>query len=129
MAEREHRKEQLRVELDLARGSIARRSAAVGEAFDFKARIRKSVGRNAVAWIGGAVLAGFIISRLPRRRAKVRMEISKDEVDAGTVAKAGFGMVIAKMLFDLLRPALIKMAMTQLQPLIERAMERWRTRD
>jgi hypothetical protein len=128
MAEREHRKEQLRAELDRARSALSTRASAVGEALDFKSRIRKSVGRNAVAWIGGAVLLGFVLSRLPRRKAKVRVKVPNDDVDAGTVAKAGLGMAVAKMAFDVARPTLVKVAMNQLQPIIERVMERWRTR-
>src|SRR5512144_2937681 len=128
MAEREHRKEQLRAELDRARGALAMRGAAVSEAFDIKSRIRRSVGRNAVVWIGGAVLLGFVLSRLPRRRAKVRVKVPKDGVDTETVAKTGLAMAAAKIMFDIARPTLVKVAMTQLQPLIERAMERWRTR-
>ena len=104
------------------------RASAVGEALDFKSRIRKSVGRNAVAWIGGAVLLGFVLSRLPRRKAKVRVKVPNDGVDGETVAKAGIGMAVAKMAFDIARPALVKVAMTQVQPLVERVMERWRTR-
>ena len=127
MAERDHRKEQLVAELSRSRMAITHRRAAVGNALDFKARIRNSVARNKVAWIGGAVIVGFLLSRLPARKTKVKIKTGGD-VDAGAIAKTGLLMGAAKLAFDLFRPALLKIAMSQLQPFIERAMERWQTR-
>ena len=125
MADGDSRKEQLRAELAHARTALSKRSTTVGEALDFKARIRRNVARNKVAWIGGAVLVGFILSRLPVRQPKVRVR-KGGGVDPGTAAKTGILLTVAKVLFDAARPALLKVAMNQLQPLIEKAMDRWR---
>ena len=94
---------------------------------DFKARIRKNVARNPVAWLGGAVLLGLILSRLPARKAKVRFK-KKGNVDVDTAAKTGLLMTVAKIAFDVSRPALVRLAMTQIQPFLEKAVERWQRR-
>jgi len=126
MGDRDARKEQLRSELAQARSTLSTRSASVGESLDFKARISKSIARNAVAWIGGAVLLGFILSRLPARKAKVRPRESAGSDQAETAAKAGLLVAVLKFAFDAARPALLKVLVSQLQPIIEKAMQRRR---
>jgi hypothetical protein len=127
MTERDSRKEQLRSELASARSALSSRGIAVGDALDFKARIRKNVARNPVAWLGGAVLVGFILSRLPARKTKVRAR-KGTVADVDTAAKTGLLMTVAKIAFDVSRPALMKLAMTQIQPILEKAVERWQRR-
>ena len=128
MAERDDHKGQLVAEMAAARGSLTRRRAAVRERFDFGAKFRKTLARNAFAGLGGAVLLGGILSRLPARKTKVQIK-RRDPVDAGTVAKTGPLVTVAKLAFDAARPTLMKVAMTQLQPLIHRMVNRWRKPD
>jgi hypothetical protein len=127
MAQRDDRKAKLTAELAQARSAITHRRVAVGEALDFKSRVRKSVGRNAVAWIGGAAVVGFLLSRLPARKTKVKVG-TDGEGDVAAVAKTGLLMTVFKLAFDAFRPALLKVAMSQLQPFLEKAMERWQSR-
>src|SRR5678815_1723542 len=128
MAERDHRKEQLKAELALARSSVSLGRRRVGEALDVQARIRRSVGRNAVAWIGGAVLLGFVLSRFSGRKPKLKVKTGSDGEAAQKVAATGVAMGVAKFAFDAARPALMRMAVTRLQPWIQSAVERWQSR-
>jgi hypothetical protein len=128
MADADKTKEQLRAELAQARNAISQGRSRVGETLDFQARVRRSVGRNAFAWIVGAVLFGFVLSRLPSRKARVKVKVGKDGEAVQKMAATGLVMTVAKFAFDAARPALIRLAMTRLQPWIEKAVERWQSR-
>ena len=131
MAGSEDRKQELSRELAQARQSVQVHGRAVRHALDVPARIRHGFQKNAVLWIGGAIVLGFLLSKIPPRTKKVRVNVKGDKVDAAEIGKSAglMGVLIAgaKIAFDLLRPVLLRWAASRVQPMAERWMERYHT--
>lgn len=132
MAESEDRKQDLSRALALARQSLDTHGQKVRESLDVPKRVRQSFRKNAVLWIGGAVLLGFLISKIPPRTKKVRVDAGRDKMDAAEVGKSAgvMGLVIAavKIAFDVFRPVLLRWATSQVRPMAERWMEQRQAR-
>jgi hypothetical protein len=119
MAGDEDAKAELSARLARARAQIDRSGGEVRAALDVPARIRTGFQRHAWAWLGGAILTGVLIAKLPPRTRKVRVT-ARGEPSVEAAAKTGLALAIGKIAFDLARPVLLKMAMEKLRPWIER---------
>lgn len=128
MAGRQDRKAELIAQLARARASLDRASAQVREAVDVPRKLRRSVANHLFIWLGGAALVGVVIAKLPRRTKKVLVDADGRRVATGNVAKTGLLFAAAKIAFDVARPALLKLAVEQLEPLLHRAVQRWQRR-
>ncbi|MGC3989788.1 MAG: hypothetical protein QM796_08950 [Chthoniobacteraceae bacterium] len=73
------------------------------------ARVQQSVRRNQGTWLAGAGIAGWLLSRLPARKKKVKVLVKNKngiEREVKEVAATGFFITIVKLLFTLFRPVL-----------------------
>jgi len=120
MAGNEDAKAELIARLARARAQLDRSGGEVRAALDVPARIRAGFQRHAWAWLGGAILAGVVIAKLPPRTRKVRVDVKGEPVAAKAAATTGLALAIGKIAFDLARPVLLRMAMEKLRPWIER---------
>jgi len=65
------RKSQLIAELERSRSDLARDLRGVRHGLDVGAHLRHAFVRQKAAWLGGAALTGWLLSRLPSRRKAV----------------------------------------------------------
>jgi hypothetical protein len=105
-------------ELERARSQAAVNRRALANDLRLGPRIRKSFERNKGAWIGGSIVFGLLISRLTVRPRKARVvrgattapADSKVEKELKTAGVLGLLIPVAKVAFDMARPALTKWA-------------------
>jgi hypothetical protein len=124
MAGSEDRKAELIAELARARRQLDVSGKNVRHALDVPARVRSNFQKHALAWVGGAVLVGVLIAKLPRRSQKK----PRDDGKNGALPKAGAaGLLVAggKIAFDVLRPVLVKWLANRAAPLAEDLVARY----
>jgi hypothetical protein len=106
MAEDE-RKVELSATLARSRTRITDNVHALGRDLDFVSRARRAFKTHPAVWIGGAVLIGLIISRVPLGRKKVVKPGKKAEPTYEKVEKAGLLLGALKIAFDIAKPTLM----------------------
>lgn len=110
MAEHE-RKTELTTALARSRVQITGNAHALGRDLDFASRARRAFTTHPAVWIGGAVVIGLFISRLPFGRKKAApVPRGKSRKTAETVEKAEkAGLLLAglKIAFDIARPTIM----------------------
>ncbi len=111
-------KQSLIAELDRSRGDVSAQTVHLKEDLAFGKKIRRGVSRSPAVWIGGAVLVGVILSRLPARQKKVKVKVGSR--DSEETAKAGLAAVVLlptlKFLFSTFQPALMAWVRGQMAP-------------
>ena len=101
-------KDSLVAELDRSRSQFSRETAHLKDDLAFGRKLRHGVARKPAIWIGGAVLLGLLLSRLPARQKKtVKFKTNGAGEEA---AQAGLAAVVLmptlKFLFSAMQPAL-----------------------
>ena len=76
---------------------------------DFRTRVKDSVLARPVAWLGGSLGAGFLVSALFKRRRRRSASVEKEKVKGGL-----WGMLLGGA-FTLARPALQSWALREFQ--------------
>ncbi|MEP6669581.1 MAG: hypothetical protein ABJF10_10540 [Chthoniobacter sp.] len=109
MAEDEHKAELVDA-LAHSRAHITGNALALGRDLDFVSRARRAFKTHPAVWIGGAVLLGLVISRLPLRRkapAAAPRKGKNAEPTIEKVEKAGLLLGALKIAFDIARPTIM----------------------
>ncbi|MDR3406654.1 MAG: hypothetical protein P4L99_29485 [Chthoniobacter sp.] len=109
MAEDE-RKAELIAALAHSRTHITGNVHALGRDLDFASRARRTFKTHPAVWIGGAVLLGLVIARLPLRRktpSAIPRKSKHAEPTIEKVEKAGLLLGALKIAFDIARPTLM----------------------
>lgn len=110
MAEHE-RKAELTATLARSRVQITGNVHALGRDLDFASRARRAFTRHPAVWIGGAVLIGLVISRLPLGWKKVaavpRTKSKRNQETVEKVEKTGLLLAGLKIAFDIARPTIM----------------------
>lgn len=119
MARREERKAELIAALAQSRARMNRSSGHVKEGLDLPNRVRHAISKHLPWWIGGAVLLGVVVTKLPRRSRAVVAPRNQKSVDTASVAKGGMALAAVKLAFDMTRPILMRIAMQRLRPMVE----------
>ena len=120
MAEDE-RKAELTAHLARSRAQITTNFHALGRDLDFASRARRAFKTHPAVWIGGAILIGLFVSRLPFGRKKVTVKAGrKAEPTVEKVEKAGFALGALKLAFDIVRPTLMGWATRRVADYFER---------
>lgn len=118
---KEDRKAALIQELEWARLELAQNVRSVGEDVDMAARFRQSVVHRTTAWLGGAALAGWVLSKIARRRKKpAALPSARASESRGGVPSAGrAGLLLAALhtLFTVFKPAITALATRKLNQL------------
>lgn len=100
-------KKSLVAELDRSRAEVSRERTHLKEDLAFGRKLKHSVARHPAVWLGGAVLIGLVLSRLPRGRKPVKIKTRSGQEET---AKAGLAAVVLlptlKFLFSSMQPAL-----------------------
>jgi hypothetical protein len=107
MAEDE-RKAELTAQLARSRNQMTDNVHALGRDLDFASRARRAFKTHPAVWIGGAILIGVFVSRLPFGRKKVTVKAGrKSEATVEKVEKAGLLLGALKIAFDIAKPTLM----------------------
>jgi hypothetical protein len=99
--------EQLKEGITASRESVARNLSNLRYELDVPRKIRRSVRRQPVLWIGGAIAIGVIVAALSQGRkiAKVAAKSAKPQKD---VLAMGFALAALKIAAQILKPMAIK---------------------
>ena len=111
MANNDQRKSELIAELDRARSrASAHRREMHGAKGRASAKATSTVARHRYGWMLGALIGGFIITKLPTRTKKVvvdRRGKRVSETGLETAGKTGLFLAILKIGIDLAKPILM----------------------
>ena len=69
----EQSKASLISQLEQARNGVAHSLGGLAHRLDVQARLGESVSKHKTLWFSGAAVAGFLLTRLPLRRKKVKV--------------------------------------------------------
>jgi len=124
-------KEQALAELRLSRQAIARDTAALKEEFDIAAKIRKSIRRRPLAWLGGSALLGWIAAGPKTRTRTVTKYVNKpgkasESGEVGAKVRSagllGLAVTVFRFALPMLKPALSAYAARRLGEMAEKMM-------
>ena len=107
----ELRKQEIVAALAAARARISATGEALHHSFDVPARATESFQHHRPAWLSGAAIVGFVLSKLPSRKKTVFIERATGKA-LGAAGKIGaFGKIgalysAAKIAIDVARPLL-----------------------
>ena len=104
-------KAELKTEIARSRDDLATRLNRVRDEMDFPKKIRRSVKREPVPWIVGAIAVGLIITAMVTRKKKVVVDVGRK----GTKTKSA--LLETGFLFGALR-----IAATLLKPMVMNAV-------
>jgi len=113
----EQSKVQLIAQLDRARTGLSRTAAELRHDVDLPQHLRSTYINHKGAWIGGAAALGWVISRLPGRTKKQKVQVAKNSHPNGTsqaqarkYAMGGILLTLLRFVFDALKPTLTTIA-------------------
>ena len=105
----ENDKHALVAELAAARTRLSSAGEALRQSLDVPARAKESFMRHKPAWLSGAAIAGFVLSKLPSRKKTIVVERATGKV-LGAAGKLGVIFSAAKFLFKFASPLLSEAA-------------------
>ena len=115
----EHDKLAIVAELAAARTRLSVTGDALRHSLDVPARAKESFKRHKPAWLGGAAIVGFVLSKLPSRKRTVFVERATGKV-LGAAGKIGAIFSAAKFAFTFAKPLLSEIAGGRLAEILKR---------
>jgi hypothetical protein len=104
-------KAQLIAQLAQARSRLSESVGALRHDLDFSSRAKKSFKSSPLPWMGGAAILGLFIARVPRRPKKVvHITPKRKDKTVEKAGKAGLLLAVMKIVFDFVRPFLLRWA-------------------
>ena len=116
MAKRPGRKsaKELKEEIARSREDVERRLSRVREEADIPRKIRRSVRREPVPWIVGAIAVGLIITAVVTRKRKVYVTPKGVAKPKSGLLEAGFLLGVARILAGFAKPVVVRFLEKQL---------------
>jgi hypothetical protein len=111
---------ELKEQIARSREDLARRLDRVREEVDLPRKIRRSVQREPVPWIVGAIAVGLIVTGILTRRKKVIVDATRGSKAKSTLLEAGFVLGALRIAASLLKPVVMK--------LVEKKFGSWSSR-
>ena len=96
-------------ELAAARARLSATGDALRRSLDVPARAKESFKRHRPAWLGGAAIAGFVLSKLPSRKKTIIVERVTGKV-LGAAGKLGAIFSAAKFAINFAGPLVSELA-------------------
>lgn len=111
MAQKSRRKPAGELKQDIARSreDVERRLARVRDESDFPKKIRRSVQREPVPWIVGAIAVGLLVTAVVTRKKKIVVSGKPGAKPKGGLLEAGFVLGALRVAATLLKPVVIKL--------------------
>ena len=106
-------------ELAAARARLSATGDALRHSLDVPARAKESFKQHRPAWLGGAAIIGFVLSKLPSRKKTVFVERATGKV-LGAAGKLGAIFSAAKFAFALAKPLVSELAGSKLGEILKR---------
>jgi hypothetical protein len=100
---------ELRDEIAQSREDLERRVNRVREEADIPRKIRRSVRREPVPWILGAIAVGLLLTAVVMRRRKVVVYAKGGSKPKGTLLEAGFLLGALRIAATLLKPVVVNL--------------------
>jgi hypothetical protein len=101
-------KAELKAEIARSREDLGYRLERVREEVDFPRKIRRSIRREPVPWIVGAIAVGLIITGIVTRKKKVIVSATRGGKTKSTLLEAGFVLGALRIAASLLKPLVMK---------------------
>ena len=106
-------------ELAAARARLSATGDALRHSLDVPARATESFKRHRPAWLGGAAIVGFVLSKLPSRKKTIFVEQTTGKV-LGAAGKLGAIFSAAKFALTFARPLVSELAGTRIAEILKR---------
>jgi len=103
--------------LEESRRGISQHALRVQDRINPVTRFKEVIQRNQGAWIGGALIAGFVLARLPAlfpRKRKVKRKDGKEELLPPKKSMLVMLVAAIRFLIPLFKPAITEFASDQL---------------
>lgn len=100
-------KGQLSAELARMRIAMSRTWTGMKRNASVTRNVKGSFNQNRTAWLGGAAVFGWILSRLPARKKQVKVYVESGEKRVKIVKQAGLLLGLARILVPLLKPTVM----------------------
>jgi hypothetical protein len=107
-------KEDLRQEIARSREDLERRLSRVREEADLPRKIRRSVRREPVPWIVGAVAFGLLVTALLSRKKKIYVTPKGMGKAKSGLLEAGFLLGVTRIVASLVKPVVVNFLEKQL---------------
>ncbi|MCX6967753.1 MAG: hypothetical protein NTZ46_08260 [Verrucomicrobia bacterium] len=121
---RADRKAELVSELAWSRAELARNLHDTRNDLDLAARLKQSVAHRKAAWLTGAALTGWVLSRLPGRKKKEPAKASRSDSKESS-DRAGMLLTILGVALNVFKPILTKMASRKITEMAARSGGEW----
>jgi hypothetical protein len=105
---------ELREEITRSREDVERRLSRVREETDIPRKIRRSVQREPVPWIVGAIAVGLLVTAVVTRRRKVYVTPKGMAKPKSSLLEAGFLLGVARILAGFAKPVVVSFIEKQL---------------
>jgi len=102
-------KAELKQQIARSREDLALRVGRLREAVDIPRKIRRSVRREPVPWIVGAIVVGLLVTAIVTRRKKIIVDAARATKRKGTLLEAGFLLGALRVAATLLKPVVVKL--------------------
>ena len=119
----EHDKLAIVAELAAARARLSTTGEALRRSLDVTARAKENFKRNKPAWLSGAAIFGFVLSKLPSRKKTVFVEQTTGKV-LGAAGKLGAIFSAARFAMNFARPFFSDLAGGGLAEMMKRFQRR-----
>jgi len=107
-------KEDLKQEIARSRDDVERRLSRVREEADFPQKIRRSVRREPVPWIIGAVALGLVVTAMIARKKKIYVTPKGAAKAKSGLLEAGFLLGVTRIVAGLVKPVVVSFLEKQL---------------
>lgn len=104
----------LREEITRSREDVERRLSRVREEVDLPRKIRRSVQREPVPWIVGAIAVGLIVTAVVTRKRKIYVTPKGTAKAKSGLLEAGFLLGVARILAGFAKPVVVSFLEKQL---------------
>ncbi len=115
----ENDKQAIVAELAAARARLSAAGEALRHSLDVPTRAKESFQRHKPAWLSGAAIAGFVLSKLPSRKKTIIVERATGKV-LGAAGKLGAIFSAAKFLTGFASPLVAELASGGIAELLKR---------
>ena len=119
----ENDKSAIVAELAAARARLTAAGEALRHSLDVPARAKESFSKHKPAWLSGAAIAGFVLSKLPSRKRTIIVERATGKV-LGAAGKLGAIFSAAKILMNFAGPFVSDFAGGRIAEILKRFQHR-----
>jgi hypothetical protein len=112
---------ELKEEISRSRDDVERRLTRVREETDLPRKFRRSVRREPVPWIVGAIAVGLLVTAVVTRKKKVYVTPKGTAKPKSSLLEAGFLLGVARILAGFAKPVVVSFLEKQIGSYTSRA--------